>query len=106
RPKLGKQCVAVMAMRVYGISAVGKFGPDGVRKEFILADGRPARQTSRMAMVGAQHFLQKNNVGVRGPDGIAQLMQDEAPIEKGEALMGIHRQYAQCIVKVFCTRSE
>src|SRR5690606_41451716 len=69
-----------------------------VGQEFVLADGRPPGQPLRMAVMRPQHFLKKNDVGVRRADRFTQLVQDKTAIENGETLVGIHRQYAQRIV--------
>lgn len=87
----------MVAVRINGIAPISKIGPNRVRQEFILTNGGPARQTTRMPMMCSQDLLQKDDIGVRGTYGVTQLMQDEAAVEKGEPLMGVHRQDTQSV---------
>ncbi|MNJ66852.1 hypothetical protein D3C77_629690 [compost metagenome] len=45
--------------------------------------------------MGAMHFLQEHQLGGQGAHRIAQLRQDEAPVEHIEALVGIDGQQPQ-----------
>src|SRR5690606_2681433 len=103
--KLGQQRVAMMSVWVHSIAAVGELGPDGVGQKLVLTVGGPARESPSMAMVRAQHFLQEDDVGVRGANGFAQLMQYEATVEEGKALMGVDRQYPQRAMCVWVLHS-
>jgi hypothetical protein len=46
-----------------------------------------------VAVVAAEHFLKEDDIGLGAAHRLAQLRQDEAPVEGGEALVGIHRQH-------------
>ncbi|EJT84624.1 hypothetical protein PPS11_20119 [Pseudomonas putida S11] len=41
-----------------------------------------------MAVVAAEHLLEKDDVGLGAAHRLAQFRQDEAPVEGGEALVG------------------
>lgn len=56
---------------------------------------RPAGIARGVAVVAAEHFLKEDDVGLGAAHRLAQFRQDEAPVEGGEALVGIHRQYLQ-----------
>ncbi|MNC72732.1 hypothetical protein D3C75_1238270 [compost metagenome] len=43
----------------------------------------------------AVHLLQKHQVGAGGANRLAQLGQDEAPVEEGEAFVHVQRQHIQ-----------
>ncbi len=50
-----------------------------------------------MALVFAHDLLEKHQIGRGAAHRFAQFRQDEAPIEGGEALVGIDRQHAQAM---------
>ncbi|MCY1177986.1 hypothetical protein D9M73_183170 [compost metagenome] len=91
----GQQRIAVVAVRVDRVAAVGKVAPHAVGEEFVLRGLRPAGVARGVAVVAAEHFLKEDNVGLGAAHGLAQLWQDKAPVEGGEALVGVHRQYPQ-----------
>src|SRR5690606_41876742 len=89
--KLGKNRVTVVPIGIDGVAPIGEFRPNGVGQEFVLADGRPPGQPLRMAVMRPQHFLKKNDVGVRRADRFTPLVQDktwteERRVGKGESL--------------------
>ena len=92
---LGQQRIAVVAVGIDRIAAVGKVAPHTVGEEFVLRGLRPARVARGVAVVAAKHFLEEDDVGLGAAHRLAQFRQDEAPVEGGEALMGVHRQYPQ-----------
>jgi hypothetical protein len=51
-----------------------------------------SRGSARHGADGCQHFLEEHQVGSGGAYRIAQFREDEAPVEKGETLVGIHRE--------------
>jgi hypothetical protein len=55
--------VAVMAMPVDGVLAVGDLAPHRVGDEFVLRLARPFVVAERVPIVRADHFLQEQNVG-------------------------------------------
>ncbi|MNC23499.1 hypothetical protein D3C75_715280 [compost metagenome] len=91
----GQQRIAVVAVRVDRVAAIGKVAPHAVGEEFVLRGLWPAGVARGVAVVAAEHFLKEDNVGLCAAHGLAQLRQDKAPVEGGEALVGIHRQYPQ-----------
>lgn len=50
-----------------------------------------------MPVVAAHDLLQEHQVGAGAAHGFTQLGQDEAPVEGGEAFVGIHCQYPQTV---------
>jgi hypothetical protein len=56
---------------------------------------RPVTEAGPVLDMFALYFLQEDYIGCDRPYRIAQLVQDEFTIEEGEALVGIHRQYAE-----------
>ncbi|KAG1249052.1 hypothetical protein G6F68_013543 [Rhizopus microsporus] len=48
-----------------------------------------------MSLALAQHFLQEHHVRRGGPQGCAQVVQHEAPVEAGEPFMGVDGQHRQ-----------
>src|SRR5690606_19969473 len=83
---------------VHSVATIGKFRPDTISQELVLAAARPTRQTPRMPMVGPQHLLKKHNIRMSRSYGFTQLVQNEATIEDAEPLMGVQRQNAQCVL--------
>src|SRR5690606_29255096 len=90
--KLRQYCIAVMPVRIDCIAPISELRPYGVSKKFILTGRRPTRQGFRMAVVRAQHFLQEDNVSPRGTYGVSQLMKNETPVQRSEALVCIDSQ--------------
>src|SRR5690606_30125662 len=74
--ELGKYGVAVMPVRINGVASISEFRPDGIGKKFILTGGRPFGQTACMTVMSAEHLLQEDDIGLRGPNGFAELMKD------------------------------
>src|SRR5688500_1991336 len=66
--------VAVVAAVVYRVLAVGEIGPDRVGKNLALGLHWPVFETARMALVTAQHLLQKYQIGVQRAQMISQLV--------------------------------
>src|SRR5690606_32563616 len=95
--ELRQQRIAVMAVRIHGVAAVGELRPHAVGEEFVLWRFGPVVDPRRVALVGPQYFLEEQQVGADGAYRIAQLGQDETPVEEGEALVGIHRQYTDAV---------
>src|SRR5690554_4764465 len=90
--KFGQHRIAVMPMGVNRISAIGVVTPNRVGKKFVLTGARPLAYAAGMMGMKPQHFLQEHDVGVRGPNGLTQLVEHETAPEMREALMGIDSQ--------------
>jgi len=90
-----QQGVAVVAVGVYGIAAVGEVAPHAVSEKFVLGRLRPAGVARGMAIVAAEHLLQEHDVGLGTAHRFAQFRQDKAPVEGREALVGVDRQHPQ-----------
>jgi hypothetical protein len=90
-----QQRVAVVAVRVHRIAAVGMVGPHGVGQVLVLRLLGPVGVALGMQGVRAQHFLQEDDVRGDRAHGLAQLLQDEAAIEESEALVGIDGQHSK-----------
>ena len=66
------------------------------RRPEIRSAAPPASRPPRLnGRVGALHFLQEDHVGAHRAHRLAQLGQDEAAVQDGEALVGVHREHAQ-----------
>src|SRR5215212_4239691 len=61
--KAGEDRVAVVPMVIHGITAVGEIAPDRISQEFVLGLCGPVAVAGRVAVVGALHFLQKDDIG-------------------------------------------
>ncbi len=92
---LGQQRIAVVAVGIDRVAAIGEVAPHAVGEEFVLRGLWPAGVARSVAVVATQHFLKEDNVGLCAAHSLAQLWQDKAPVEGGEALVGVHRQYPQ-----------
>src|SRR5690606_35456569 len=93
--ELGEEGVAVVAMRIGRIAAVGVLGPDAVGKEFVLRFGGPVGVPACVVRVRAQDFLQEHQVGGYLADRLAQRRQHEAAPRGAEAHVGIQREDVQ-----------
>ncbi|MCY1433526.1 hypothetical protein D9M71_495570 [compost metagenome] len=93
--KFGQQGIAMVPLRIHGIAPVGVLRPHAVGEEFVVRPGRPAGLAAGVPAVFAVHFLEKHQVGVGFANGIAQFRKDETTVERGETLVGVHRQDRQ-----------
>ncbi|CFP54525.1 Uncharacterised protein [Bordetella pertussis] len=89
---LGQYGVAMVAIGVDGVAAIGIGAPQGVGQELVLRDRRPARVARRVPLVFAQHFLQEHEIRPCLAQGLAQFVQDETAVEAGEAFVCIDGQ--------------
>src|SRR5690606_36687695 len=83
----------MVPFRIHGIAAIGKFRPDTVGQVFVVGGIRPVVEAGARVVVVAQHFLQEYQIGRGGAYRVAQLRQDEAPVQPAEALVGIDGQH-------------
>ena len=88
--KFRQQRVAMVAVVVHRVAPVRKLRPDSVCQKFVVRRLREVGNTARMAMVGAQHLLQKYYVRPDCSYRITQLVQHEAAVEGGEAFVHVH----------------
>lgn len=88
----------MMAGVVDGVLAVGMERPYAFGDEFGLGLRRPIADFFLFTAVFALHFLQKQQIGVGGDQGVADLMQHEAPISHVEAFMNVVGKYPKRIV--------
>ncbi|MNN79289.1 hypothetical protein D3C81_1959170 [compost metagenome] len=84
-----------MPLGIHGIAPVGELRPHAVGKEFIVRSGWPAGMTASMPAVLSVHLLEEHQVGGGLANGVAQFMKNEATVERGETLVGVHRQDLQ-----------
>ncbi|MNH12832.1 hypothetical protein D3C79_723850 [compost metagenome] len=92
---LGQQRIAVVAIGVHGIAPIGKVGPHAVGEELVLRGLRPTGVARGVAVMAAEHFLEKYDVGLGAAHRLAQFGQDIAAVEGGETLVGVDGQYLQ-----------
>ncbi|MNV73236.1 hypothetical protein D3C71_1663740 [compost metagenome] len=90
--ELGQQRIAVIAVVIHGVAAIGVLRPDRVGQKLVVRHLRKVRQAACVPMVRALHLLQKNQVCGNIAHGFAQLVQHEAPVKGGEALVHVHGQ--------------
>jgi hypothetical protein len=83
--------VAVVALGVHHVLAIGELRPDAVREELVVRRLRPLLDLLAVVFVRAQHFLHEDDVGAHLAHGIAQLRQDEFAVEGREPLVDVHR---------------
>jgi hypothetical protein len=74
--------VAVVAVVIDGVSAVGKVGPDRIRQELVLRFRRPLLVALGVALVRAEHFLQKDDVGAERAETVPQLVDHHPAVEE------------------------
>jgi hypothetical protein len=89
--ELGHHRVAVVALGVHHVAAVGELRPDAVGQEFVVRRLGPVLDLLAVLVVRAQHLLHEHHVGAHLAHGIAQLRQDELAVEGGEALVDVDR---------------
>ena len=81
--------IAVMPFIVYRIFSIGKIGPDRVSQKLMLRPVRPIIETGGVPSMLADHFLQKDNIGTKSPQIIAQLVNHHVPLEMGKTFVNI-----------------
>lgn len=90
-----QQRITVVAMGIHRVATVGVLRPDTVGEELVLRHARPVAVALGVALVGAVDFLKEHHVGGHTANRLPQLGQYEAPVERGEALVGIDRQHPE-----------
>jgi hypothetical protein len=80
--------VAVVAVVVNHVAAIGGGCPDVFGQEFVLRRVGPVVVVLGMAEVQALHFLQKDDVRVEVAQALAQLMHHHPPVELRESPCG------------------
>ncbi len=85
----GKNGIAVVAMFVDSVAAVGRIAPDIGGKEFVLGVLRPFGLTCGASLVQALDFLEKGDVRIQLVQLFAQLMHDDALRELRQALVDV-----------------
>ncbi|MNK78577.1 hypothetical protein D3C87_982140 [compost metagenome] len=88
-----QQGIAMVAVGVNGIAPVGEIAPHAVGEKFVLRGLWPFVVAVRMPFVFTHHFLQKHQIGRGAAHRFAQLRQDESPVKRGEAFVGVDRQH-------------
>jgi len=79
----------MVAVAMLGIGAVGDMRPVDICKVFGLPMRGPVITQACVMTVLADYFLQKDDIGIGGAQGIAQTMQGEAPVAKGETFVDV-----------------
>lgn len=92
-----QQGIAMVTVGIDGVASIGEVAPHAVGKEFVLRGLWPIVVAGGVAVVLADHFLQKHQVRRRTAHGFTQLGEDEAPVERGKSLVGVDRQHAQSV---------
>ena len=90
--KLGQQRIAVVTMVVNRIATILKLAPDAVSEEFVMWRLRKVGHPVGMLDVGALDFLQKNHVCRHFANGVTQVMQHEAAVERAEPFVDVDCQ--------------
>ena len=93
--ELGQHGIAVMAVVIDRIAAIGKLRPDAVGQVFVMRLVRVVLELFAMLEMASGDLLQKHHVSAHGAHRIAQLGQDELAVEKGEALVDVDRQHLE-----------
>ena len=81
--------VAVVAVVVDGVAAVGRLLPHIAGQELVLGLARPVGVALGMAQVHALDLLQEHHVGPQQAQPVAQVVDGEPPVELGEALVDV-----------------
>ncbi len=92
---LGEHGIAMVAFGIHRVAPVGELRPHAVGQILVLRRRRPGRQARGVQAMGAEDLLEEHQVGTDAAHRFAQLRQDEAPIERVETLVGVHRQHLQ-----------
>jgi hypothetical protein len=93
--KLGQHRVAMVAVGVDGVAAIGELRPDGVGQEFVVRRFGVVVELVGVLGVGARDFLQEHHVGAHAAHGFAQFGQDELAVEEGKALVDVDREHLE-----------
>ena len=86
--------VAVMAVLIHHVAAVGGVPPHIGSQELVLRLLRPGGVPAGMQVVYALDFLEKDQVGAECPQSVAQFVHDHVPIELGKSLVDVVRRDA------------
>ena len=70
----------------------------------MLRTARPVLETSRMPCMLTDHFLQKNDIGIKSPQILAQLVHRHVPLEMRKTFMNIIGGNMQLIGHVMNSR--
>ena len=81
--------IAVMAVVIDHVAAVGVVFPDILGKEFVLRFGGPVLVALGMAFMAPLHFLQEHDIGIERAQTVAQLVHHHAAVELREALVDV-----------------
>ncbi len=92
---LGEHGIAMVAFGIHRVAPVGELRPHAVGQILVLRRRRPGWQARGVQAMGAEDLLEEHQVGTDAAHRFAQLRQDEAPIERVETLVGVHRQHLQ-----------
>ena len=87
--KPAQYCVAVVAMVVNRVLAIGGLMPDFLGKKLVLRISRPVCMSYFVADMHALDFLQKHQVDIQRTQPVAQVMDHHASIELGKSLMDV-----------------
>lgn len=93
--ELAEQRIPMVAAGIHRVLAIGIIVPDRVGEEFVLCDIGPVFVPGGVNLVFAQYFLEEDNVRRNAADGIAQLVEHEAPAEMRKAFVQVERQDLQ-----------
>ena len=81
--------IAVVAMVIHHVVAVGMIGPDPFSEKFVLRLHRPVNMLRRVPQVLALHLLQENDVSIQRTQALAQFMHHHAAVELRETLVDV-----------------
>src|SRR6184192_1485621 len=78
-----------MPFIVNSVFSIGEISPDRVRQKLVLGSARPVFETRGMSFMLTDHLLQKNDVGIKRPQTVAQLVHHHASHEMGKTFVDV-----------------
>lgn len=81
--------IAVMAVVIDHVAAIGRCRPDILGQELVLGTGRPVLMALGMSQVQALDFLQKQDIRIEMAQALTQFVHHHPPVELREALVDV-----------------
>jgi hypothetical protein len=94
----------MMTVIVDSVAAVREIRPDGVGQKLVLRFRGPFEVFFGVALVSAEHLLQKNDIGTERAQSIAQLVDHHAAVEERKTLVDVICDDVQTAIDGICSQ--